>query len=240
MGHHTSHIDSVAMNSEISQSNSSHMPLTNKVICVVGPRRFQNELTASFLERETGARCVPAQNIRQILFTDSKKVGTRRQVLWDCLGENLETLVLEIESYGKRLLARDLVTFFNVKEGTGIEEKAVMLGVRGFFYEHDSMEIFLKGIRAVFDGELWFPRKIMTKCILKNKMRELSPEENRVALTKRENEVLTMVAVGASNEDIADRLCISPHTVKTHVYNIFKKIDVPNRLQAAFWAAKNL
>jgi DNA-binding CsgD family transcriptional regulator len=240
MGHHTSRIDLTAMNSEISQSNSSHMPLTNKVIYVLGPRRFQNELIASFLERETGARCVPAQNIRQILFTDNKKVGTRRQVLWDCLGENLETLVLEIESYGKRLLARDLVTFFNVKAGTGIEEKAVMLGVRGFFYEHDSMEIFLKGIRAVFDGELWFPRKIMTKCILKNKIREPSPEENRVALTKRENEVLTMVAVGASNEDIADRLCISPHTVKTHVYNIFKKIDVPNRLQAAFWAAKNL
>ena len=240
MGHHTSRIDLTAMNSEISQCNSSHMPLTNRVICVVGPRRFQNELIASFLERETGARCVPAQNIRQRLFTDNKKVGTRRQILWDCLGENLETLVLEIESYGKRLLARDLVTFSNVKEGTGIEEKAVMLGVRGFFYEHDSMEIFLKGIRAVFDGELWFPRKIMTKCILKNKIRQPSPEENRVALTKRENEVLTMVAVGASNEDIADKLCISPHTVKTHVYNIFKKIDVPNRLQAAFWAAKNL
>ena len=240
MGHHTSRIDLTAMNSEISQSNTSHMPLTNKVICVVGPRRFQNELIASFLERETGERCVPALNIQQILFTNNKKAGTRRQVLWDCLGENLETLVLEIESYGKRLLASDLVTFFNVKEGTGIEEKAVMLGVRGFFYEHDSMEIFLKGIRAVFDGELWFPRKIMTKCILKNKIQETSPEENRVALTKRENEVLTMVAVGASNEDIADRLCISPHTVKTHVYNIFKKIDVPNRLQAAFWAAKNL
>jgi DNA-binding CsgD family transcriptional regulator len=240
MGHHTSRIDSTAMNSEISQCNGSHMPLRNKVICVVGPRRFQNELIASFLERETGARCVPALNIRQILFTDSKKVGTQRQVLWDCLGEDLETLVLEIESYGKRLLAKDLVTFFNVQEGTGIEEKAVMLGIRGFFYEHDSLEIFLKGIRAVFDGELWFPRKIMTKCILKNKIRTPSPEEDRVVLTKREHEILTMVAVGASNEDIADRLCISPHTVKTHVYNIFKKIDVPNRLQAAFWAAKNL
>ena len=80
----------------------------------------------------------------------------------------------------------------------------------------------------------------MTKCILKNRIREPSPDGNRVALTQRENEVLTMVAVGATNEEIADRLCISPHTVKTHVYNIFKKINVPNRLQAAFWAAKNL
>jgi len=228
------------MNSEISQCDSSHMPLTNKLICVVGPRRFQNELIASFLERETGAQCVPKSSIRQISFTDDRKVGTQRQVLWDCLGENLETLILEIESHGKRVLARDLVAFFNMQEGLGIEERAVMLGVRGFFYEHDSLDIFLKGIRAIFDGELWLPRKIMTKCILNNKIREPSPDGDRVALTRRENEVLAMVAVGATNEEIADRLCISPHTVKTHVYNIFKKINVPNRLQAAFWAAKNL
>ena len=228
------------MNSEISHCGNSHMPLTDKLICVVGPRRFQNELIASFLERETGAQCMPELSIRQISFTHGSKTVVQRQVLWDCLGEDLEALVIDIESHGKRVLATDLVTFFNVQEGLGIEEKAVMLGVRGFFYEHDSLDIFLKGIRAIFDGELWLPRKIMTKCILKNKMRGPSPDGHRIALTLREHEILTMVAVGATNEEIADRLCISPHTVKTHVYNIFKKINVPNRLQAAFWAAKNL
>jgi DNA-binding CsgD family transcriptional regulator len=48
-----------------------------------------------------------------------------------------------------------------------------------------------------------------------------------------------MVASGATNEQISDRLFLSRHTVKTHVYNIFKKINVTNRLQAALWAAKN-
>jgi DNA-binding NarL/FixJ family response regulator len=228
------------MNSELSECDNSRLPLTNKLICIVGPRRFQNELIASFLERETGAQCMPALSIRQISFADKRKVAMQRQVLWDCLGEDLETLIIEIESHGKRVLARDLVTFFNVQEGLAIEERAVMLGVRGFFYEHDSLDIFLKGIRAIFDGELWLPRKIMTKCILKNKFRESSPNGDGVTLTQREHEILTMVAVGATNEEIANRLCISPHTVKTHVYNIFKKINVPNRLQAAFWAAKNL
>jgi DNA-binding CsgD family transcriptional regulator len=49
-----------------------------------------------------------------------------------------------------------------------------------------------------------------------------------------------MIITGLKNEEIANRLYISAHTVKTHIYNIFKKINVPNRLQAALWAAKNL
>ena len=53
-------------------------------------------------------------------------------------------------------------------------------------------------------------------------------------------EVLALVSSGARNDEIADRLFISPHTVKTHLYKIYKKIGVPNRLQAALWASKNL
>ena len=59
-------------------------------------------------------------------------------------------------------------------------------------------------------------------------------------LSQREMEVLALVSLGTKNEDIAEKLFISPHTVKTHLYHIFKKINVPNRLQAALWAAKNL
>jgi DNA-binding CsgD family transcriptional regulator len=59
-------------------------------------------------------------------------------------------------------------------------------------------------------------------------------------LTQREREILSIVVGGATNEEIANKLYISPHTVKTHIYNIFKKINVPNRLQAALWVSRNL
>ena len=57
-------------------------------------------------------------------------------------------------------------------------------------------------------------------------------------LTTREKEILDKIAHGSSNRDIADELYISLHTVKTHIYNIFKKIDVSNRIQAALWKEK--
>ena len=86
---------------------------------------------------------------------------------------------------------------------------------------------------------MWYSRGIMAQYIRSRKYNDNNKKE-AVVLTQREVEILTMVISGSRNEDIANQVCISPHTVKTHVYHIFKKIDVPNRLKAALWAAKNL
>ena len=64
--------------------------------------------------------------------------------------------------------------------------------------------------------------------------------ELKAQLTARECEILLLIASGKNNSQIADTLNISRNTVKTHLYNIYNKINVPNRLQAALWAAKHL
>jgi len=64
--------------------------------------------------------------------------------------------------------------------------------------------------------------------------------KNGLLLTRREQEILSQLTTGEPNSVIASRLHLSEHTVKNHMYNIFRKIGVKNRLQASNWAKLNL
>ena len=108
------------------------------------------------------------------------------------------------------------------------------------FYKSDSLEKISKGIQAILRGELWFSRKIMSRLVSEQRGSLSSSEEDPILITTREREILGKIASGYSNKDIASSLFISVHTVKTHLYNIYRKINVSNRLQAILWATKNL
>jgi ATP/maltotriose-dependent transcriptional regulator MalT len=56
--------------------------------------------------------------------------------------------------------------------------------------------------------------------------------ETEASITAREQDVLRLVSIGLSNREIAQRLCVSPGTVKTHLANIFTKLGVTSRTQA--------
>jgi len=214
--------------------------LTDKVIYVIGPRRLQNELMVFFLERETGATCMQREDVRHVAISDNKNPSQPKLVLLDCLGKNLDSCLVDLGSGGENILHQHLLALFNISHGLGIEERALKRGIRGFFYEQDPLERFPKGVHAIFGGEVWASRGIMSKTILEGTEKDIVSKEDGTVLTPREIEILAMIALGAKNEQIADELFISPNTVRTHIYNIFKKINVPNRLQAALWAAKNL
>ena len=209
------------------------------MIYIVGPVRCYNSLLASFLESEIGAKCQVLESLDNIPKRYPEDTGEINLVLWDCLGKSVENCYNEYQANENRIIQHDFLALSNISPGLGFEERIMSCGAHGFFYIHDSLEQIAKGVRAIFNGELWISRKIMAESLKKNNQYP-NQRKNYSMLTPRELEILTIIATGVTNAKISDELCISPHTVKTHIYNIFKKINVPNRLQASLWATKNL
>ena len=88
-------------------------------------------------------------------------------------------------------------------------------------------------------GEMWVPHKQLENCIKCNIGEKETELRGKEILTRREQQVLALMATGATNEEIGERLCISNFTVKTHNYRIFRKIGVSNRMQASLWAIQS-
>jgi DNA-binding NarL/FixJ family response regulator len=130
----------------------------------------------------------------------------------------------------------------NVPNNKKIAENSISNGGHGIFYENDSLATFKKGVTAILQGELWFSRDTLSatlsSLVEKNNIQS-SRDSDKTDLTRREKEILKLIALGKTNDQIAAKLNISTLTVKTHVSNIYRKINVPNRIQAIFWSTKN-
>ena len=207
---------------------------------IVGPMRLQNELMASYLKEKTGNECSAVDDIRQIPEDDPKDENRKKLLLVDCQEKNLNVILAELSPFINNNRLENRIVLFNVPADVKFHKDLISKGIHGFFYDRDPLDNFLKGVQAVIDGQLWLSREMMTKCIFEDIDKDQSSKNTGDVLTQRQVEILAMVAVGSTNDEISDKLCISPHTVKTHLYKIFKKINVPNRVQAALWAAKNL
>ncbi|MDD9155282.1 LuxR C-terminal-related transcriptional regulator [Aliivibrio sp. S4TY2] len=108
--------------------------------------------------------------------------------------------------------------------------------VVGAFYETDNIDVISQGVRKIMDGEIWLSREITKEIIFSYREKQNGILATSVSLTGREKEILKLLSLGASNIDIATELYVSENTVKTHLYNIFRKLNVKNRLQAMMWA----
>lgn len=119
--------------------------------------------------------------------------------------------------------------------------KTLQMGSEGYVLKDAEPNVLVEAIRNVHRGQSY---------IQPNMTRELVKEFNRVtlhekdkseenSLTAREIEVLELIAEGMINKEIAKKLYISEKTVKNHVSNIFKKLNVSDRTQAAIYAFKH-
>jgi LuxR family transcriptional regulator of csgAB operon len=195
---------------------------------------------ANVIDSHTAAKWYQTEYLKDVPASSRGEPSGPKMILVD-------THMLDRDALSRLFLSRswknhshNLMALFNLQHEYQIEKEALKNGVRGFLYDTDSVEDLISGICAINSGELWISRRIMSQCLQENYIGKDLPVAASHSLSVREIEILRVLVAGASNDLIADRMCISHHTVKTHLHNIFKKIGVTNRLQAVLWAKENL
>lgn len=113
--------------------------------------------------------------------------------------------------------------------------QALSLGAHGYLLKGARADEILHALRRAASGEPVWTREEMRRA---SSVAPSTGDDVEVALTKRESEVLTQIAMGLTNKEIAQALEISYETVKEHVQHVLRKIGVSDRTQAAVWAVR--
>jgi DNA-binding NarL/FixJ family response regulator len=114
----------------------------------------------------------------------------------------------------------------------------VQAGVSGFILKDASIAEFLKTIRSVYQGLQVLPPHLtgsLFSQIVEHAINGSKPSaiEESVRMTKREKQVIELIADGSTNKEIAQKLHLSTYTVKSHVHNILEKLALNTRVQIA-------
>ncbi len=114
----------------------------------------------------------------------------------------------------------------------------VQAGVSGFMLKDISVAEFLKTIRSVMEGTQVLPPHLtgsLFSQIVEHAINGLSPGKlnESIMMTKRERQVIALIADGNTNKEIAQKLHLSTYTVKSHVHNILEKLALNTRVQIA-------
>ena len=212
----------------------------DNLLIIVGSRRFSVEVLASFISDKTPAKWSIIEKLEDIPAPDDRGDHEWRLIFVDSIGMSNDEVMQMLHTIALPYLKHDIVALFNLTRAHTNLPELIDLGVRGFFFENDQADFMLRGICALKNGEMWVARGTLMEYVCQHPRKAPAEENASNLLTKREKQILLLLASGATNAEISSTLFISPHTVKTHIYHILKKLGVQNRLQAALWAVKNL
>ena len=229
------------MHSKKMSKQSGRNSIPNVSFNIVGRNMLQNELLLSFLKKETGMKGTCFPNLESITPIDENDSATPQLLILDCKNIDVRNFWTDIREWNCSNSSPCFFVLCNAEPDSRFEKNAMDNGIQGIFYNNDPLKLISKGICAVLNGDIWYSRKTLKKLLMEKRSSSNSlihPVVSR--LTGREKQVLSCIASGYTSKAIADELYISMHTVKTHIYNIYRKINATNRLQASLWAAKYL
>ena len=132
------------------------------------------------------------------------------------------------------------VVMLTVSEDSDDLTECMRLGARGFLLKNINADFLLDSIRKAVDGDNVFSPE-MTARLVQSQISPAAPPKNNAlsSLTPRELEILGYLAAGHSNKVIARRLDLAESTIKVHVQNILRKLELSSRVQAAVYAVQH-
>jgi len=176
--------------------------------------------------------------------------GSRAEAIAAAAREKPDVILLELEVDGEDSLRfvpeiREAASNARVLILTGLKkqeghQRAVQAGAVGVVFKNQEPEVLIKAVRKVHAGEVWLDRATMGNLFSemtrkRSDGRDLD-ETRRESLTDRELQVISLIAEGLKNKQIAQRLFISETTVTHHLSSIFSKLDVSDRLELVIYA----
>ncbi|MGB1220928.1 MAG: LuxR C-terminal-related transcriptional regulator, partial [Alcanivoracaceae bacterium] len=177
-------------------------------VYVVGGQHLQNSLLAEFLTKQS----VSASAIKRVEDVPEADIATTEQSLFliDFNTVDINAVISYLMEIDQRVDGEMLIGVFNVEDEDSLSRLAGLPMVNGGFLHDCPQEHLLKGVKAMFEGELWLPRKVLQQYLMKSRGFNKTFARSEVTLTDREVEVLKVLATGAKNSEIAKSLNLSP------------------------------
>ena len=116
---------------------------------------------------------------------------------------------------------------------------AFSAGARGVVCKTSSLSVLCKCLRAVHDGQIWADSsqlRWICETLGKWEPAHIVSAKGIPLLSKREEQIAHMVAEGLPNHEISSKLGVSPHTVKNHLFRIYEKLGISNRVELVLYA----
>jgi DNA-binding NarL/FixJ family response regulator len=206
------------------------------LVAVVADERFLRDLGCE-VERQDDMRLLAelcdTPRMLRIIEKLHPDVLLLDETLASAGGDRRGSVISEVQRASPA--TRTLVVSDGRDDGCGA--RALQRGARGYISRNAPITELLHAIRAVSRGEVWIGRKEMASVldVLLTRLERRTNASGKSAerLSERESQIADAVRLGLTNKEIGRKLRISPTTVKTHLENIFHKLNVTHRVQLA-------
>jgi len=180
------------------------------------------------LEEEADMELVSKFGAAEVALRNLQDMSTRKEADIILLDLNLPGMSgLEAIPYLKTSLPAAEIIILTQSDKEADVLRAIQSGAAGYLLKSSSMQEIAQGIRTVISGGATLDANV-ARFIMQAVQAQTPNVTSEKVLSEREMEILTLLAEGLVKKEIADRLCISSHTVVSHIRHIYEKLNVQN------------